>query len=192
MQPMSSSDDSSSSGTWASTTDSWDSSSDSGSDSGSDSSEDAVDLAAVAAQVAALVAAGEGAEASGDENDTWQRRPNRPQTLAEVREMLPGRLFVHELRFTPEQFEYLCTKLGVPEFMPTDEMRAGSRTCVGGDGRDVWLGVHRTSSSHLLIPSPLTALPNTTQAAQDQATGGEAGLRAHRQPPRASDHYTVE
>lgn len=124
-----SSSDSSSTDSWDSDADSWASSS----DSWSDDSDSSIYLRAVAAQVAAAVALADGSESEsseGEEDDTWQRRPTRPQTLADVEELLPNRLFVHELRFTPEQFTYLCTKLGVPERMPTEEQRAASSTCV--------------------------------------------------------------
>lgn len=178
--PMSS-DDRSTTDSWASTTDSFDTTS----DSGSDSSDGGLNFAHLAAQVAGLVVAD--ADGPGDDNDedSWLRRANRPQTLAAARLLLEGRRFVHEIRFTPEQFEYLCTKLEVPDIIPTQDQRLHSSTCVFVCRIDV-LPTHPTHLS--LTPThPLsTHPPHNAQDAEDQAAGGQVRLPPHRQPPRAS------
>ena len=85
-----------------------------------------LDLVAIVAQAAALAVAGE--ESTDDEEDTWLNVEGRPVTLADVVEMLPGRLFFHETRFSVDQFKYLCNKLVVPDTFPTPEQRLASST----------------------------------------------------------------
>lgn len=126
-----SSDDSSTTDSWASTIDSFDTTT---SDSDSDSSDGGLNFAHLAAQAAGLVVQDEDGPSDDDDEDAWLRRENRPQTLAAAMLLLPGRRFVHETRHTPEQFEYMCTKLEVPDIIPTPEQRLHSSTCVRACG----------------------------------------------------------
>ena len=98
----------------------------SGSRASTTTSVSSLDLVGIVAQAAALAVAAE--ESSDDEEDTWLNVEGRPVTLADVVEMLPGRLFFHETRFSVDQFRYLCNKLAVPDTFPTPEQRLASST----------------------------------------------------------------
>lgn len=57
-----------------------------------------------------------------------ERHPDRPRTLADAKAKFTD--WESETRFTPEEFDYLVHKIGVPAYFPTQAQRDRSEMCV--------------------------------------------------------------
>ena len=64
----------------------------------------------------------------GLDRENWQRHDDRPRDLAQAFNKWSDDDWLQYVRFSKDQFEYLCQELHIPFVFPTEEQRQESST----------------------------------------------------------------
>jgi hypothetical protein len=64
----------------------------------------------------------------GLDRENWQRHDDRPRDLAQAFNKWSDDDWLQDVRFSKDQFEYLCQELHIPLVFPTEEQRQESST----------------------------------------------------------------